>query len=86
MRLTTKQRQILNILIRANSDGTFCDLDQLLERISDEFYETTKASMQFSIRALIQHGLIRKDSPALRRGRRRVVLVPTAACYELMSA
>lgn len=50
------------------------DLDQLLERLD---YQTTKESLQFSLRALIGHGLIRKAERELRRDRIRQTLVPT---------
>ena len=50
------------------------DLDQLLERLD---YKTSKESLQFSLRALIGHGLIRKGERELRRDRVRQTIVPT---------
>jgi DNA-binding MarR family transcriptional regulator len=71
MHLTTKQIELLRVIATANPDGTACDLDQVIERIN---YETTKASIQFSIRALISHGLIEKSGAEKRRGRKRVLI------------
>lgn len=75
--LTLKQVNILETIMKGDGSGGFIDLDQLLERIS---YETTKQSMQFSIRALIRRGLVEKKPRELRRGRKRVVysLTPQA--------
>jgi DNA-binding MarR family transcriptional regulator len=71
MHLTVKQIELLHVIAAANPDGTACDLDQIIERIN---YETTKASIQFSIRALIKHGLIEKVGSEKRRGRRHVLI------------
>lgn len=78
MKCTAKQREIMCALIKGNPDGTFLDIDQLLEVIS---YETTKQSMQFSIRALVKHGMIDKTEGEYRRSRIRTVLVPTGLAY-----
>jgi repressor of nif and glnA expression len=75
MNLTSKQRSIMKVIIAANPDKTGVDIDQLLERLD---YDTTKASIQFSLRALIGHGLIRKNEiRELRRDRLHTILVPT---------
>lgn len=71
MHLTLKQIELLNTIGARNSDGGAIDLDQLIERLS---YKPTKQSIQFSIRALITHGLIQKDAPEKRRGRTRTVI------------
>ncbi|MFT4064286.1 winged helix DNA-binding protein [Paraburkholderia sp.] len=71
MHLTTKQLELLRVIAAANSDGSACDLDEIIERIN---YETTKASIQFSIRALIKHGLIEKVGKEKRRDRQRVLI------------
>lgn len=71
MFLTTKQTELLKIIQTANDDGGLVDLDQLIERAS---YKPSKASMQFSIRALVARDLIEKAGNALRRDRRRVLL------------
>jgi DNA-binding MarR family transcriptional regulator len=76
MHLTVKQIELLRVIAAANPDGTACDLDQVIERIN---YETTKASIQFSIRALIKHGLIEKTGKEKRRDRQRVLISITAA-------
>lgn len=71
MHLTIKQLELLSTIGRRNPDGGATDLDQLLERLS---YRPSKQSIQFSIRALIAHGLIQKDPPEKRRGRTRTLI------------
>lgn len=75
MHLTLKQIELLNTIGRRNPDGGAVDLDQLIERLT---YKPTKQSVQFSIRALIAHGLIQKDAPEKRRGRTRTLISLTA--------
>lgn len=76
MHLTTKQLELLRIIGERNPDGGATDLDQILERLS---YQPTKQSAQFSIRALIAHGLIQKDASEKRRGRTRTIISLTKA-------
>lgn len=70
--LTTKQIWILQTIRkhweRHHED---IDIDQLLESLP---YETTKASVQFSIRALIKKGMILKCECEVRRCRKRRVI------------
>lgn len=80
MNLTVKQISILRVIAAGNEDGSRADLDQVLDRID---YETTKASIQFSIRSLIKGGMIVKDSDK-RRGRQHVVYVPTEDCLKVL--
>mgnify|MGYP000268186670 CR=1 FL=1 len=77
--LSSKQTEILTHVIRMNPDGSFIDLDQLLERLS---YKPTKDALQFSIRHLVGRGLIEKKATELRRGAQRRVFSPTVAGYE----
>jgi DNA-binding MarR family transcriptional regulator len=76
MHLTTKQIDFLNTVGRRNPDGGALDLDQLIERL---MHKPSKQSVQFSIRALIAHGLIQKDAPEKRRGRTRTIISLTKA-------
>lgn len=76
--LSPKQWKIMDVIIQANRDGSWVDLDQLLERLD---YKPSKQSMQFSIRALIGRGLIEKRPAELRRGAKRRVYAPTAQGY-----
>ncbi|WKZ86330.1 MarR family transcriptional regulator [Ralstonia pickettii] len=76
MHLTVKQIELMRVIGAGNPDGSPADLDQVLERLN---YETTKSSIQFSIRALIKHGLIEKGGREKRRGRQRVLLLITSA-------
>lgn len=77
--LSAKQWQIMDVIIRANPDGTWVDFDQLLERLD---YKPSKQSMQFSIRALLGRGLIEKKPTELRRNAQRRVFAPTSKGYE----
>lgn len=74
MELTSKQLSIMNVIVRGNEDGSVVDLDQILERLE---YRTTKESLQFSLRALIAHGLIQKAGREKRRGRSRTLIRAT---------
>lgn len=74
MHLTTKQIELIRVIGAGNDDGTATDLDEILERVR---YETTKQSIQFSIRALVAHGLIEKKGVEKRRGRQRQVIAVT---------
>lgn len=78
MRLTSKQMLILNVILRGNEDGSFVDMDQLVEGLP---YETTKQSLQYSIRHLANRGLAEKRGREKRRGRSRLILAPTALAY-----
>ena len=72
MRTTRKQVFIMNLIIAGNVDATPIDMDQLIDRLEEEHgWTTSKQSLQFSLRALINHGLIEKRPFALRRGRQR---------------
>ena len=68
MHLTTKQLELMRVISAGNTDGSNVDLDQILARLS---YKTTKASLQFSIRALIGKDLIEKSGKIVRRNRER---------------
>lgn len=81
MRLTVKQINILNTL-NVDKDTAPLDMSQLIEQLP---YETTKQSMQFSIRALIGKGLVLKIGQESRRGKSRVVLGLTDFGKEVMS-
>lgn len=74
MHLTAKQVELLNVIARGNGPKEPADLDEILDRIR---YETTKQSLQFSIRALVNRGLIEKKGVEKRRGRQRQVIGAT---------
>lgn len=79
MHLTTKQIEILKVIVTGNGkddSGRFisCDLDQLIERLS---YKPTKEAIHFSLRAMIAKDLIFKSGTENRRDRRRVLISPT---------
>ena len=81
MHLTTKQIALMSVIVAGNPDGSVCDLDEIVERAS---YKPTKASIHFSIRALVKHGLIEKLGLEKRRGRSRVLISATALGREYM--
>jgi hypothetical protein len=81
MLLTQKQQSIMKQIIAGDGEAAI-DLDQLLERLD---YKTSKESLQFSLRALIGHGLIRKAERELRRDRIRQTVVPTTFGKEIYS-
>lgn len=81
MYLTQKQIQIMATIVKANPDGSYLDLDQLVENLP---YRTTKESMHFSLRALIKKGLLEKKPQEVRRGRVRNIIAPTLLGLETM--
>lgn len=74
MHLTTKQLSLLKVITAANPDGKPVDMDQILERLD---YETSKQSLQFSLRALIEKALIEKGPREVRRARERQTIQAT---------
>lgn len=87
LNLTRKQRQIMLLILAGNvsEDGVtveWLDIDQLLSRLS---YETSKESIQFSIRALVKKGLVEKGEPELRRSRVRRILKPTNLAFDRLT-
>ena len=82
MILTDKQESVLNVIVKGNSDGSFCDLDEVIQRV---FYKTNKPSIQFIIRNLIKKGMIEKQETQKRRTRRRIILCATKSGYEFTS-
>ncbi|MDX5412770.1 MAG: hypothetical protein LPK02_06960 [Rhodobacterales bacterium] len=71
--LTRKQVHILELILKGAEDGGHLDMDQMLERMQ---YETSKQSLQCSIRHLEARNLVRRDYE-IRRGRKRAVLCIT---------
>lgn len=75
MRLTDNQLKILKVLEDMNPDGTEVDLDQLLDRLAEEFdWVTTKAALQWSLRQLISMELVERQEKEVRRKRARRIL------------
>ena len=68
--LTMRQNDILLQIRKGSGAGGLLDIDQLRDN-----FKVSKQAMQFSVRFLIAHGMIRKFYET-RRGRRRV-------CYQL---
>ena len=82
MILTDKQENVLSVIVKGNENGSFCDLDEVIQRV---FYATNKQSIQFIIRNLVGKRMIVKKETEKRRSRRRVVLCPTKSGYEFIS-
>lgn len=75
MRLTDKQIELIRVIGRKNTDGSYADIDQILERLN---YKTSKQSLQFSLRALSEHGLIERIPKVKRRNQSRTLIALTA--------
>lgn len=71
--LTRKQVHILQVIMKGADNGDHLDMDQALEKLA---YETSKQSLQCSIRHLESRGLVRRDYEQ-RRGKRRAILCIT---------
>lgn len=83
MNLTIKQIALLKVIHSGNADGSNVDLDEILERLD---YDTTKQSLQFSLRALIARGLLTKAGTEKRRNRVRVTFELTSLGAAMFSA
>lgn len=81
MAMTSKQVLLLKA-IHVEKGLPPSDLDQILEKIE---YETTKQSLQFIIRTLIQKGLVEKCEQVVREGRYRRPLVLTKTGEEILN-
>lgn len=77
-RITNKQFDILSCVRKGKPDGSFLDMDELLEGVT---YETSTQSMQFSIRFLVNRGLVEKKPKEVRRGRSRAIYALTPKSY-----
>ena len=74
MYLSAKQIELISICAKLNEDGSVPDLDQIIERAS---WHPSKQSIHFSIRALVNKGLIEKLAREKRRGRVRTIIGAT---------
>lgn len=75
MRLTDNQLKILRVLCGKNPDGSDVDLDQLLEYLAQDYdWITTKASLQWSLRQLINMEVVERMGTEVRRQRARRIL------------
>lgn len=64
----------MEVIVAGNDDGTNVDIDQILEALP---YDTSKESLQFSLRALVNKNCIKKMPTETRRGRARVIYSAT---------
>lgn len=65
--VTPKQVAVLRALVKRNTDGSYLDIKELLERAAPG---TVRGSMICTLRHLHAHGLVREDELVTRRGRR----------------
>ncbi|GAL22960.1 hypothetical protein JCM19235_1261 [Vibrio maritimus] len=72
---------ILEVVLKRNTDGSLVDLDEIIERVD---YEVTKPAIQFTIRRMIEHGVIEKAGRDSRRGRARTTFRVTELGYEVV--
>lgn len=82
-RLTRKQIALLEVIQRGNEDGSFVDMEQLIDRIH---YKPSRQSLQCSIRAMEARGLVERKPLELRRGRHRVLYALTPAAVARFDA
>jgi hypothetical protein len=80
LRVTKKQILLLIAIRKGGELGEFPDIDQVLSNLD---YETSKASLQFSIRALIKNNWVTKQELEPRRGQKRRVLALTSEGYRI---
>lgn len=83
MRVTKKQTLLITAIGKINADESFLDINQVLDSLA---YETTKQSLQFSLRALIRNGFVEKRERECRRGQSRVVFSLTKEGYRIAEA
>jgi len=87
MILTEKQLSIIFTLINSDSltdSERHLDLDELIIAVP---YSVSKASIQFSLRSLVDKGMVQKTDDlnrVVRRGRRRTLYWITESCAKLM--
>ena len=65
---------MLMVIAARNPDGSALDTDQVLEAIA---HATSKQSLHFSIRPMVEHGLLCKTVREKRRGRVRQLIEAT---------
>ena len=82
LRLTRKQVAILKTIRKGNEDGSAVDLDQIIERLS---WHPSKQSFQFSLRKLIDKGLVQKLGLEERRDYFRRTIALTQEGYAILS-
>lgn len=81
MQLTSKQIELMCVITKGNGPNEPPDLDEIVERVR---YETTKQSLQFSVRALMARGLIIRRGVEKRRCRQRQVIEATPLGFAVM--
>lgn len=69
--LTEYQSEILFFILEKVKAGYTPDLDELLDSAS---WVPTKQAFQFTIRQLVEKGMVEKLGTEVRRGRRRVLI------------
>ena len=89
MRITTKQRAVMNVLMKGNTNEfgvtiSWCDMKQLRERL---IYKPSREAVICSIKILEKKGLIECRSRAeVREGRRMTIYIPTNLAFDRLTA
>lgn len=81
MNLTYRMIMILEVIMKRNPDGSMVDSDQIIERVD---YEVTKPAIQFTLRRMVEHGVIEKSGNDTRRGKKRVLYKATMLGREVL--
>jgi hypothetical protein len=66
IRYTMKQMEILNVIKKGRSDGTDCDVYDIVAGVS---YDVKRDAMLHSVKILIDHGYIERKDRVMRDGR-----------------
>lgn len=85
MRLTAKQRQIMEVVMNETVDceeSKWNDVYLICDKVP---YEVSKDAMMYSLRYLIRKGLLSKTERIKRRQRLVTVYVPTNLAYDVLT-
>ncbi|MGI1988701.1 winged-helix domain-containing protein [Shewanella glacialipiscicola] len=80
--LSYRMMMLLDTIAKRNPDGSARDLDQIIETAG---YKVSKQAIQFSLRSMIEKGVIEKMDRELRRDRVRTLYRATEyglKCYK----
>ncbi len=85
MRLTKKQRQIMDVVLNEPVLGEECrwnDVHLICEKVP---YEVSKHAMMFSLRYLVSKGMLIKTAEIKRRERWVIPYEPTNLAYDVLT-
>lgn len=88
MRMTAKQRCIMNVIMRGNTNDngvtiSWCDISELRERIP---YGSSREAVLCSIKFLEKKGLLEvRPRAVIRNGRRKTLFIPTNLAFDMLT-